>query len=77
MTEPKEICTVFLGSSTLDDDYTLYENGQVKRFYDQHAWSLNNEEWLDARNLNTFTKQKLLDKCSEKDKEKARQLLGL
>ncbi len=77
MTEPKEICTVFLGSSTLDDDYTLYEDGRVKRFYDNNAYSLNNEEWLDAKNLNTSIKQKLLDKCPEELKEKARQLLHL
>ena len=77
MTEPKEICTVFLGSSTLDDDYTLYEDERVKRFYDNNAYSLNNEEWLDAKNLNTSIKQKLLDKCPEELKEKARQLLHL
>lgn len=75
MTEPKEICTVYLGSSTLDDDYTLYENGRVRRAYDNHAWSLNNEDWLEAKTLSEHIKQKLLDKCPEESKEKARELL--
>jgi hypothetical protein len=77
MTEPKEICTVFLGRSMLDDDYTLYEDRRVKRFYDRNMYSLNNEEWLDAKNLRIHIKQELLDKCSEELKEKARQLLDL
>ena len=77
MTEPKEICTVFLGSSGLDNDYTLYEDGRVKRFYDRNMYSLNHENWLDAKDLNTSIKQELLDECPEELREKARQLLNL
>ncbi|RQH50260.1 hypothetical protein D5R40_06430 [Okeania hirsuta] len=77
MSEIKEICTVYLGNSMLDDDYTLYEDGQVKRFYDRNQWSLNNEEWVEVKNLSDRIKQKLLDKCPEDYKNKARQLLSL
>ncbi|MBC1221390.1 hypothetical protein GNF11_04780 [Nostoc sp. UCD122] len=77
MTKSKEICTVFLGNSMVDDDYTLYQDGQVKRFYDRNAWSLNNVDWLDAKKLNNSVKQKLLDECPEEFKEEARKLLGL
>ena len=61
----------------LDDDYTLYDDGRVKRFYDRNAYSLNNEAWLDAKNIKTYIKQELLNKCPEELKEQARQLLDL
>jgi hypothetical protein len=77
MTESIEICTVFLGSSMLDNDYTLYEDGRIKHFYDVNPWSLNNTEWLDASSLSNSIKIKLLEKCSEESKEKARKLLNL
>lgn len=77
MTEPKEICTVCLGRSGLDDDYTLYEDGRVERFYDKNMYSLNKRAWLDAKNLKPYIKQELLNKCPEDLKEKARQLLDL
>jgi hypothetical protein len=77
MAEVKEICTVYLGSSTLDDDYTLYEDGRIKHFYDQNQWSLNNEEWLDASKVSYSIKQALLEKCPEESKEKAKKILGL
>lgn len=75
MTESKKICTVYLGSSMLDDDYTLYEDGRVKHYYDHNMYSLNHEDWLEAKTLSDQIKQKLLDKCPEKSKEKARELL--
>jgi hypothetical protein len=77
MTEIKKICTIYLGSSMLDDDYTLYEDGRVKHFYDRNQWSLNNEEWLDASKISNSIKQKLLEKCPEEAKEEAKKLLGL
>ena len=52
MTEPTEICSVDLGNACLDDEYTLYEDGRVKRYYDRNGWSLNNEDWLEAKTLN-------------------------
>jgi hypothetical protein len=77
MAEVKEICTVYLGSSMLDDDYTLYEDGRVKHFYDRNQWSLNNEEWLDASKISDSIKHALLEKCPEETKEKAKKILGL
>lgn len=75
MTEPKEICTAYFGSSMLDDDYTLYSDGRVKHYYDRNMYSLNHEDWLEAKNLSDNIKQKLLDKCPEELKQKARELL--
>jgi hypothetical protein len=83
MTTAKEICTVHLGSPMLDDDYTLYEDGKIRHFYDNNPWpsqdlnNLNQEEWLDPINVSDSIKLKLLDKCPEELKEKAKKLLGL
>lgn len=75
MIEPKEICSVDLGSSLLDNKYTLYEDGRVKRYYDRNQWSLNNEDSLEAKTLSDHIKQRLLDESPEELKEKARELL--
>jgi hypothetical protein len=77
MTEVKQICTIYLGSPMLDDDYTLYEDGRVKHYYDQNAWSLNNEEWLNLSEITDSIKQKLFDKCPEESKEEVKKLLEL
>jgi hypothetical protein len=77
MAEQKEICTVYLGSSMLDDDYTLYEDGRVKHYYDRNMYSHSHEDWLEAKILSNDIKQKLLNKCPEVSKEKARELLDL
>lgn len=39
-----EICTIEIGQNSLDNDYTFYTDGTVKRFYDSNIWSLNNTE---------------------------------
>lgn len=75
MSESKVICTVYLGGPVLDDDYTLYEDGQVKHYYDRNLYSLNLVDWLEAQTLSEDIKQQLLDKCSEDLKGKARALL--
>ncbi|MBW4671243.1 MAG: hypothetical protein KME60_28430 [Cyanomargarita calcarea GSE-NOS-MK-12-04C] len=75
MTKAQEICTVHLGSSTLDDDYTLYEDGQVRHYYDQNMYSHSHEDWLKAQTLSDDIKKKLLNKCPEELKEKTKTLL--
>ena len=77
MTEVQQICTIYLGSSMLDDDYTFYEDGRVKHYYDQNEWSLNNEEWIDPSKITDSIKQKLLEKCPEESKEEVKNLLKL
>ncbi|GBE91516.1 hypothetical protein [Nostoc cycadae] len=75
MTESKEICTVYLGTCDKDNDYTLYENGRVKRFFDENMWKCNLTGWLEARSLKDDVKKALLNECPEELKEKAKKLL--
>ncbi|MEA5551656.1 hypothetical protein VB713_11810 [Anabaena cylindrica UHCC 0172] len=75
MTEAKEICTVYLGTSMKDDDYTLYEDGRVKHYYDENMWKHSLTEWHEAKSLSSDKKEALLNKCSEDMKEKAKKLL--
>jgi hypothetical protein len=77
MAEVQEICTIYLGSSMLDDDYTFYEDGKVKHYYDRNAWSLNNEEWLDPSKITDSIKHKLLEKCPEESKEEVKKFLNM
>ena len=63
----------------LDDDYTLYENGEVLHEYDQNTYlsGLNLKKTLTIDELNEDIKQRLLEAASDSDKEHVRQILGL
>ena len=73
----KEICTISIGGPALEDDYTFYESGKIKRFYDQNQYKLNNEEWIEAKDINDSKKKRLLEKCEEIYKEKISNLLNI
>jgi hypothetical protein len=77
MTEVQEICTIYLGSSMLDDEYTFYKDGKVKHYYDRNAYSLNNEEWLNLSEITDSIKKKLFENCPEESKEEVKKLLEL
>jgi hypothetical protein len=59
----KEICTICLGDGVLDDDYTFYNSGKIKRFYDRNSFKFNIEEWIDAKNIPASKKAEILEKC--------------
>jgi len=63
----------------LDDDYTLYDNGDVLHHYDRHIYpnGLNLEETLSAKELSAEIKERLLAEASEDNKEVVKNLLGL
>ena len=71
----KEICTIFIGNGVLDDDYTFYEDGTIKRFYDQNQFKYNLEEWVTPDQISDHKKQKLLDKCEVAHKEQIQKIL--
>lgn len=68
MTRAK-ICTVFLGTNTMDDDYTFYEDGTVERLYDQSIYSFNKLDKIDAKDIDQTTKEKIIQKCDLKYKK--------
>lgn len=61
----------------LDDDYTLYDNGEVLHEYDRHIYpggqSLSNI--LKAEDLKTEVKERLIASASEGDRTLVKQLL--
>lgn len=63
----------------LDDDYTLYDNGEILHHYDRYNYpnGLNLEETLSASELSSETKERLLAEASEENKELVKSLLGL
>lgn len=64
-----EICTISIGNGWLDDDYTFYEDGKIKRFYDQSSFSYNNTDWITAENISDSKKQKIIENCPEDKKQ--------
>ena len=63
----------------LDDDYTLYDNGEVLHEYDQNRYpgGYNLKRTLTANELKDSVKQRLLEAASEENKDLVRQILGL
>ena len=63
----------------LDDDYTLYDDGSVFRFYDKHTYpgGQNIEENLTVADLSAKVKQRLHDAASADNKELVEDILKL
>ncbi|WPV67788.1 hypothetical protein [Chitinophaga sp. LS1] len=76
MTDDNEICMINLSNGLLDNDYTFYESGKIKHFYDKHSFSLNNEEWMTGKDVRDSDKVKILEKCPEQYKKVIKKILG-
>lgn len=61
--EKEIICTIGIGDFALDDDYTFYTDGTIKRFYDQSYYKQSITEYVDYKNISENRKKKLIDKC--------------
>lgn len=63
----------------LDDDYTLFENGEVLHEYDKHKYpgGYNLQETINASELKHSVKERLLNEASEENKETVRKLLNI
>lgn len=64
-----EFCTINMGRAMLDNDYTIYTDGSVKRLFDRNQWSLNHTQWTDVSKLDKKLKDQLLSKCDPQFKE--------
>jgi hypothetical protein len=70
-----EICTISLGNVGLDNDYTFYDNGKIKRFYDKNTFSLSHTEILAPSSISDSTKLRLVDRCLDIHKQKIAEIL--
>jgi hypothetical protein len=63
----------------LDDDYTLYENGEILHEYDAHRYpgGYNLKRTLKPSDLNESAKNRLLKASSEENKIIVKEILGL
>lgn len=63
----------------LDDDYTLYEDGEVLHEYDRHRYpgGYNLKETLRADELKDSVKERLLNATKPADKDLAKELLEI
>ena len=63
----------------LDDDYTLYEDGEILHEYDRHRYpgGYNLNATLTANQLKDSVKERLLNAETEADKELVKKLLGI
>jgi hypothetical protein len=63
----------------LDDDYILYENGEIEHNYDKSRYpgQYNLTEKLKAGQISYDVKKRLLNNASVKNKDAVRKILGL
>ena len=65
----KEICTINLAKSVLDNDYTFFESGKILHFFDQSIYKPNIEHWTNGAGIDINTKNKLMAACTEEHNE--------
>lgn len=75
--QKKEVCTIELGNGILDNEYTVFEDGSIRHFYDRNTFAFNIEEWTTVDELSEGTKGRLIEKCPSGSKTKLRKLLKL
>ncbi|MGE8526390.1 hypothetical protein [Chryseobacterium rhizosphaerae] len=71
----KEICRISITNNWLGDEYIFYENGTIKRIYDNHSMSSNVTEWLEPGQISKLNKDKLVKSCPEELKEQVMHIL--
>ena len=60
----------------LDNDYYLYDNGEIMHKYDQNQFKLNQTRALSADDLSDRIKDKLIASASDADRELVEELLN-
>ncbi|KQT25889.1 hypothetical protein ASG22_04105 [Chryseobacterium sp. Leaf405] len=74
--EDKIICSInSMKKGMLDNDYTFYESGKIKHFYDKSQWNLNHEEWLTESEITESEKERLIIGCPEEFKDRIKKIL--
>ncbi len=71
----KEIVTISVPNGELDNDYTFFEDGKVRRNYDQSVYKTGLEAWLNASTLPDSDKEKILKACPGEYKIRIKALL--
>lgn len=66
-------------NGTLDDDYTLYDSGEILHEYDKHIHpgGLNLSETLSVDQISFDVKERILSAASDENKDLVRSLLGM
>lgn len=75
----REIANYSRMKGILDDNYSLYENGEVINIYDANIYPGNQDlkRILKASELKQEIKEKLLENADEADKDLVKTLVGL
>ena len=70
-----EICTIGLGKNLLDNNYTFYNDGQIRRLYDPNYLYI---QWgrMDYTKRNSSRKKdKIFVNCNEELKDQINEIL--
>ena len=74
---PIEICTVYAGVNGLDDDYTFFEDGTIKRFYDRNSHRLSLTEYIIPSDIKDSKLERIIANCPAEHLEKVKAILNI
>jgi hypothetical protein len=72
----EEIWTIDMGDGFLDSDYTFYEDGRIKHFYDQSMYKPNQERWVEPGDLSESQKGGILERCPVDLRNRVQEILA-
>jgi hypothetical protein len=75
MNSSREIATVSVPKGDLDNDYTFFEDGKIRHNYDQSAYKLGLEQWINPSRIESSEKEKILKACPAEHKAKIAAIL--
>jgi|TARA_R110002051_G_scaffold114925_5_gene187887 hypothetical protein len=73
--EDKIIYSVSIGDGMYDNDFTFYESGKIKRYWDENNWNYDNTAWLTGKEIKDSHKTKILEQLPDKLKEQISAIL--
>jgi hypothetical protein len=71
----KIICTVDIREGMFDNDFTFYEDGRIKRYYDKNSFNYDNTDWVSSNQIRESHKTKILERLEGKLLEKIKAIL--
>ncbi|MFL0082734.1 hypothetical protein [Tenacibaculum maritimum] len=69
------VCTVDISEGMLDNEFTFYQDGRIKRYYDKNNFNYNITNWVSFNQIRESHKIKILEKLEGDLKERIKNVL--
>lgn len=69
------ICKVDIREGMFDNDFTFYNDGRIKHYYDKNYFNYDNTAWVSHDQIRESEKKKILDKLDGSLKDRIERIL--